>query len=86
MPLYTWDCPLCEKPFDSLSKPHDPVICPKCGCNECVRQFPLIGGHAWKCSTDGAAPRKAGNQEMGRREAKRERVTNMIAKQTEDKK
>lgn len=80
MPLFEYDCPLCDREFESISKPYDPVICPHCGCNECVRRFPLIAGHQWKCSSDGAAPRKDTN-EMNRRMSKRERVTGMLDRQ-----
>lgn len=30
MPLYDFHCNFCNKDFESLMKPHDPVVCPHC--------------------------------------------------------
>jgi putative FmdB family regulatory protein len=37
MPLYDFYCKQCEKEFESLSKPYDPVKCPACGTYPCER-------------------------------------------------
>lgn len=82
MPLYEYDCPLCFKVSESLTRPWEPVICPHCGCNELVRRFPLTAGHTWKCSSDGAAPR-SDTSEKDRQAKKRERVDGMLKRQAD---
>jgi len=54
MPLYDYDCPKCEKVFESISKPYDPVHCPDCGFRPCDRR---ISAHksAWVKGDNGAS-------------------------------
>lgn len=34
MPIYAFHCRACDKPFESLMRPTDPVVCPGCGAKE----------------------------------------------------
>jgi putative FmdB family regulatory protein len=60
MPLYEWDCPLCGKPSESLSKPHEPVVCPHRGCTELTRKVSLTSPHVWTGDSSGAEPKGKG--------------------------
>lgn len=85
MPLYDYSCPHCSESFESLMKPYDPVICPKCGATGAVRSFPLVAGHRWACSAEGTgSSRASANQEEDRKLGKRERVTGMLERQARD--
>jgi putative FmdB family regulatory protein len=65
MPLYEFHCNECNKDFDSLMKPQDPVECPHCKIRisemneggKIVRKFSTFL-RQWNCSTDGAMPKR----------------------------
>ena len=76
MPIYEYDCPLCHNPFESLIRSWDPVRCPRCGCIEVERRFPLPAQR--RTETQGGY---STCREEDRKAAKRERVSGMLERQ-----
>ena len=40
MPLYTYECPICEIVFESIKKYEEIVLCPK--CNNKTQKIPSV--------------------------------------------
>lgn len=57
MPIFEFFCTHCDHGFESLMKPRDPIECPKCKTREVDKVPSVVGGHIWKCSSDGAMPK-----------------------------
>jgi putative FmdB family regulatory protein len=54
MPIFDFECPNCEKTFESITSPYEPVKCPMCGGFPCKK---LISAHksAWVKGDNGAS-------------------------------
>lgn len=77
MPLYEFRCVDCEKEFESLMKPHDPVECPFCKARSCTKKISTWGGYAIN-GENGASnsPRRFNNTATeSKKEAKAERMS-----------
>lgn len=71
MMLYDFECQGCQRTFESLTKPWDPVICPYCGCTDCKRM--VSAGRTIGTSVE--------SKESKRREGKRERMAGHFQRQ-----
>lgn len=60
-PIFDFHCSACDKTFESLMRPYDPVSCPHCG-NTHVDKKPCVAAlHVWKTSVEN--PKHVINQE-----------------------
>lgn len=76
MPIYSFHCEECDKHFDSLMKPYDPVQCPDCKSTACTKQVTTPSRWLIRGDNSSSTPKRqsAMNPELDRRAGKRERV------------
>lgn len=76
-PIFDFHCTDCDRDFESLIRPREPVECKHCLSRIVIRQVSapacyIRGGGSWEGST---APKGFDNREPKRQEKKRERMT-----------
>jgi putative FmdB family regulatory protein len=52
MPLYEFHCNDCNRDFESLMKPYDPVSCPHCKHQDCTKLLSPIGRYKIRGDND----------------------------------